>query len=123
MGYNISTSGRRADALSAMRSQAAAQLATIQSPAERDALEGAVARAEQDVLQYAGEGDSVSISISGHVSQAESSLGISQSVGVSISKAVATQATEDARRMQADATSATTGRRASDGKSEVKPAV
>lgn len=128
MGYNISTSGRRADALSAMRSQAGAQLATIQSPAERAALDEAVNRAEKDIMQYAGDTDSVSISISGHVSQAESALGISQSVGVSISKAIPSKAVADAKAMQAasstdapisEATSAATGRRASD----VKPVV
>jgi hypothetical protein len=89
MAYNINVTGNKADVLAALRSQAAAQRTTQTSAYEQGLLDKAVTDAEEKVNQFAGDDDSIAVSINGNFSQADRALGVNSTCGVSISKAAA----------------------------------
>lgn len=87
MTYSLNVSGRKADALAAMRAQAESQRAGIQGTDERDDMTAALDQIEDMVNKFAGDDDVVTISASGHLSQTDTALGYGKSCGISISKA------------------------------------
>jgi hypothetical protein len=89
MAFNITVTGRKTDAISQLRQQAGAQRPGQTSGTEAALLDEAVQKVESQVSQYAGDDDSVSITVHGNFSQQDRSLGISCTTGVSISKAAA----------------------------------
>lgn len=89
MAYTLSASGRKSDVIGTLRQQAAQQSAALPSQGERDNLTASLDEAEGMVNQYAGDTDSVSVSVSGHISQSDTALGMSKNVGISISRGAA----------------------------------
>lgn len=87
MAYTISESGSKADVMAKVRQRAESQKAGLPSQEERDGLAKAIDEAEDYVGRFAGENDSVSVTISGHASQTDTALAMQKSCAVSISRA------------------------------------
>jgi hypothetical protein len=93
MAYTMSATGNKADVIGQLRQQAASQSAALTSQAERDQLTDSVNDVEKYVNENASDNDSIGVTINGHISQTESSsLAMSRSVGVSISRGAAAPA-------------------------------
>jgi len=86
MSYHINVTGKKADALAQLNAQAGNQRTYLPGDYERGVMDKAVAAATEQVNQFAGEHDSVSITVSGHSSQTDQSFGIASSYGVTIAK-------------------------------------
>lgn len=89
MAYTMSATGGKGDVIGQLRQQAAAQSAGLTSQREREHVTEALDEAEKIVNEFAGDTDSVSVTIGGNVSQSDTALGISKNVGVSISRGAA----------------------------------
>lgn len=86
MAYTLTGSGQKSDVIGSLRQQAAQQGASLVSQGERDQLNDSVADAEKIVNQLAGDADSVSVSVNGHISQSDTALSVTKNVGISISR-------------------------------------
>lgn len=89
MAYTLSASGAKRDVIGQLRQQVASQSAGLPSQGERDNLTATLEEAEKMVEEHAGDTDSVSITISGHISQSDTALAMSKNIGVSISRGAA----------------------------------
>lgn len=92
MAYTLTGSGQKADVIGSLRQQAAQQGAALVSQGERDQLNDSLNDAEKIVNELAGDADSVSISVTGHISQSDTALAVTKNVGVSISRGAAPNA-------------------------------
>lgn len=95
MAYTLSASGRKSDVIGALRQQAASQSAALPSQGERDNLTAALDEAEEMVDEHAGDSDSVSVTIQGHISQSDTALAMSKNIGISISRGAAGAVVEE----------------------------
>lgn len=86
MAYTLSASGRKSDVIGQLRQQAASQAAALPSQGERDNLNASLDEAEKMVEAHAGDGDSVGVTLSGHISQSDTALSMSKQVNVSIAR-------------------------------------
>lgn len=93
MAYTLSASGRKSDVIGQLRQQAASQSASLPAQGERDNLNASLDEAEKMVEQYAGDTDSVGVTVSGHISQSDTALAVSKQVNMSISRGAAGAAT------------------------------
>lgn len=87
MAYTINVTGTKSDVIAIARQQASSQSAGLPNQEERDTLEKAITDAEEVVNRFAGENDSISLTISGHMSQTDTALASDRRVGISISRA------------------------------------
>lgn len=107
MAYTMSATGNKADVIGTIRQQASTQSAALSSQAERDHLNASLDDVEKIVQDHAGDGDSVGVSVSGHISQSDTALSISKQVGVSITRGALTEKAE--RRARQPGAEAATG--------------
>lgn len=86
MSYNVTTSGRKAEALDALRQQASVQRGQLQGAQEQAFIDQGVKDAEQMANDLAGEHDTIGVTVQGGISQSGTSLGIQRSVAMTITR-------------------------------------
>lgn len=106
MSYSLSQNGNKADIMAKLRAQADTQRTALPSEAERQMLDADLAEIEAKVNQFAGDGDTISVSCNGSMSQTSQSFATYHNVGVTISKG---QTAEAKSTGAATASSPTTG--------------
>lgn len=108
MAYTMSATGSKADVIGQLRQQAAQQSAGLPNQAERDQVKASVDDAEAALNTYAGDNDSVGVTITGNISQSDpGSFALHKSVGVSISRAATMSGGAPAAQPSAPATTVT----------------